>query len=282
MEFLVLALTLAAGASAAPQTYGIPSAYGAKLAVTGCRDGMVLKVDGTCEFPSVTRTVFVFSAPDQPKVYAPPPRIPKPKVDTNVLVIRAPEPPPKPDPIIVPSAQQENIVYVLSKTTQPQQQVIEVPSPDPLPPQVYFVDVEDDDVNAAIGNAGGAGGFAAGGGAGGFAAGGGAGGFAAGGGAGGFAAGGGAGGFAAGGGGAGGLGLGGLGLGGLGLGAVGGAGVGGGNVGGASGYGGGLAPATGVVVGGPGDNSIFAGGAGVSGGPQPIGPVAPSSVYSAP
>ncbi|XP_066974152.1 uncharacterized protein [Macrobrachium rosenbergii] len=265
MKFLVLASTLFAVTSAAPQGYSLPVPAGPAFPVGGCADGEILNVDGTCALPQVTRNVFVYTAPVQPVHYGPPPPIPPPKQDYNIIFIRTPEIPIGPDPIILGPPEQNNIVYVLSKRPEIQgQKVIEVPAPPPKSPQVYFVNYGDGenptlpggiDLQTALGSAAAAGGAVIDGGAA----------------------------LGAGGFGGAGLGLGGAGLGGAGLG-LGGAGLGGAGLGlGGAGFGGG------VTIGGGfdgfddshEDGGIFVGGGGLGGGAI-VTPATPSGLYSAP
>merc|ERR1712002_1229037 len=59
--------------------------------VTSCGEGQVLHVDGTCVTPQVTRNVYVFAAPQQQFQPGPPPQIPQPKVNYNIVFVRTPE-----------------------------------------------------------------------------------------------------------------------------------------------------------------------------------------------
>ncbi|XP_064090455.1 ATP-dependent RNA helicase A-like [Macrobrachium nipponense] len=256
MKFLVLASTLFAVSSAAPQGYSLPTPVGPAFPVGGCAEGEILNVDGTCALPQVTRNVFVYTAPAQPIHYGPPPPIPPPKQDFNIIFIRTPEVPIGPEPIILGPPEQNNIVYVLSKRPDVQgQKVIEVPAPPPKSPQVYFVNYGDGenptlpggiDLQTALGSAAAAGGAVIDGGA------------------------------ALG---AGGFGDAGLGLGGAGLGGgFGGAGLGGG-FGGAGlggGFGGGFDGFDSHE-----DGGIIVGGGGIGGGAI-VTPATPSGLYSAP
>ncbi|XP_063593987.1 uncharacterized protein LOC134770991 [Penaeus indicus] len=164
MKFIGLLVTVAAAAFAAPQGYdlGAPSgegfsagaglltggAGGADLgsgegAITGCRDGEVLHVDGTCVTPEITRKVYLFTVPEQEQSVGPPPSIPPPAVEHNILFVRLPEEGPAPEPIVLPPPRQNNIVYVLNKQDQQVQQVIEVPAQPQADPEIYFVNYQD-------------------------------------------------------------------------------------------------------------------------------------------
>ncbi|XP_064090460.1 nuclear pore complex protein Nup153-like [Macrobrachium nipponense] len=110
-----------------------------------CLEGQILHVDGRCVTPEVSRHVFVYAAPKQEsKVVAPPKNIPLPKVEHNIVFIRAPDSPDAQDPIIIPPPQKKNIIYVLNKESEIQgPKVIEVPAPKSKNPEVYFVNYED-------------------------------------------------------------------------------------------------------------------------------------------
>lgn len=131
---------LAAAASAAPHGYGSP----VRPFVQGCGQGRVLHIDGSCVYPTVHQFVYLYAAPEQPPSYGPPPKIPRPEVQHNVVLIKAPEAPKSPEPIVVPPAQQKHVVYVLNKQSQQDQRVIQAPAPPPTSPEVYFVDYDDD------------------------------------------------------------------------------------------------------------------------------------------
>ncbi|XP_042219306.1 uncharacterized protein LOC121864285, partial [Homarus americanus] len=110
-----------------------------------CTGGTVLKIDGTCEHPIHTQRVFIFAAPEQPQQFVPPPILPPPRMDTNVLILRAPEPVQQPDPIILSPPRQESVVYVLNKQEEQKQKVIEVPEQEPHEPQVFFINYGEGD-----------------------------------------------------------------------------------------------------------------------------------------
>ncbi|XP_042865372.1 H/ACA ribonucleoprotein complex subunit GAR1-like [Penaeus japonicus] len=194
MNFIILLLAVTA-AKAVPMGYdlGAPSggglSSGEKLslggtgegsvefgsgegAITGCRDGEVLHVDGTCVIPEITRKVYLFNVPEQEQVVGPPPSIPPPAVEHNILFVRLPEEGPAPEPIVVPPPRQNNIVYVLNKQGEQVQQVIEVPAPPQADPEIYFVNYQEGenptlplgvDLETALGSAAAAGGLVLGG-----------------------------------------------------------------------------------------------------------------------
>ncbi|XP_063615481.1 pupal cuticle protein 36-like [Penaeus indicus] len=109
----------------------------------GCGPGRVLHVDGRCVTPRVNRKVYLYDTPPVPVSHGPPPYIPEPTVETNILFIRAPEQGQGPDPIVIPPPRQEHVVYVLNKESPQQQEVIELPAPPASEPEVYFVNYGD-------------------------------------------------------------------------------------------------------------------------------------------
>ncbi|XP_042858028.1 ATP-dependent RNA helicase A-like [Penaeus japonicus] len=158
MKLLVLISSIVATSLAAPQGYSLGRPSGPSFGIGGsgpgfssgpgfgsggCGHGQVLHVDGRCVTPRVNRKVYVYDAPPTPVSYGPPPYIPEPTIDTNIVFIRTPEGGQGPDPIIVPPPQQQSVVYVLNKQTQQGQDVIEVPAPPASSPEVYFVNYAD-------------------------------------------------------------------------------------------------------------------------------------------
>ncbi|XP_042858532.1 fibroin heavy chain-like [Penaeus japonicus] len=132
-----------------------------------CEEGQVRHVDGSCVTPVVSRKVFVFDVPEQKEPVGPPPSLPPPTVEHNILFVRLPEEGEGPEPIVVPPPRQENIVYVLNKKGEQSQRVIEVPAHPPTDPEIYFVNYEEGenptlpigvDLNTALGSAAEAGG----------------------------------------------------------------------------------------------------------------------------
>nr|XP_027221228.1 keratin, type I cytoskeletal 9-like [Penaeus vannamei] len=105
--------------------------------------GEIYYVDGTCVVPEVSRKVFVVDVPQQQQLSGPPPSVPPPKVDHNILFVRLPEGGLAPEPIVVPPPRQNNIVYVLNKQNEQAQRVIEVEAPPPSEPEIYFVNYDD-------------------------------------------------------------------------------------------------------------------------------------------
>ncbi|XP_042219235.1 uncharacterized PE-PGRS family protein PE_PGRS54-like [Homarus americanus] len=155
MKLLVFVSILVAAASAALQSYNLPTQSEATQSIPtqsestplngGCKEGEVLNVFGSCVVPTVSRQVFLFTIPEQPESYGPSPEIPPPRVEHNILFIRTPEGGQGPEPIIVPPPRQQHVVYVLNKQSDQSQRVIEVPAPPSENPEVYFVNYGEGD-----------------------------------------------------------------------------------------------------------------------------------------
>ncbi|XP_037791549.1 H/ACA ribonucleoprotein complex subunit GAR1-like [Penaeus monodon] len=157
MKFIGLLLSLVVAASGAPRGYNVGAGLtygpgstdgGAGTAggggtATGCQEGDVLHVDGTCITPEVTRKVYLFNVPEQVRPVGPAPSIPPPEVDHKILFVRLPEEAPAPDPIVLPPSRQNNIVYVLNTQEEQVQRVIEVPAQPQADPEIYFVNYQD-------------------------------------------------------------------------------------------------------------------------------------------
>ncbi|MCL4142687.1 UNVERIFIED_CONTAM: hypothetical protein GTU68_005025, partial [Idotea baltica] len=111
----------------------------------GCSQGLVRHVDGSCVQPTVSRNVYLYSAPRIQYKVGPRPEIPAPKVDYNVVFVRTPEGPQAIDPIVVPPPQQKTLVYVLTKSGEIEQKVIEVPAGPSDAPEVIYVNYNDGD-----------------------------------------------------------------------------------------------------------------------------------------
>ncbi|XP_042888530.1 WW domain-containing protein C660.06-like [Penaeus japonicus] len=142
MKLLVLIFSVVTGTLARPQGYSLIPPSGpsfAPLTPRRCNDGQVLHVDGKCVTPRINRRVFLYDVPKTPAPVGPPPFIPAPTVETNILFIRSPEGGLGPDPIVVPPPQQEHVVYILNKQSEEGQKVIQIPAPPPSDPDVYFV-----------------------------------------------------------------------------------------------------------------------------------------------
>lgn len=107
-----------------------------------CKEGEVRHVDGSCVIPKIRRNIFVFEAPEPQRYRGPPPILPPPKVLKNHIFIRL-DARQEPNPIILPPPRQNSIIYVLNKIRKPSQSVIEVTTPPPLDPQVYFVNYKE-------------------------------------------------------------------------------------------------------------------------------------------
>merc|ERR1711970_1478582 len=139
MKILVIC-SLFAGSWAMPQFSQGPGLGNDLGAGISCGEGEVLNVDGSCSRPVVTRNIFVYAAPEQPRPIPGPVDVPPPKVDYNIVFVRAPENNGAQDPIIVPPPQQRTLVYVLGKKPEDGgQRVTEVPAGPASNPEVYFV-----------------------------------------------------------------------------------------------------------------------------------------------
>ncbi|XP_042219320.1 DNA-directed RNA polymerase II subunit rpb1-like, partial [Homarus americanus] len=145
MNLLVLISTLLAATAADFQGYSVPTPPPVTYSSGGCKDREILHVDGTCVVPTINRRLFLYTVPELPPSYGPPPHIPPPKVDQNILFIRTPEGGQGPEPIIVPPPRQQHVVYVLNKQSDQSQRVIEVPAPPSENPEVYFVNYGEGD-----------------------------------------------------------------------------------------------------------------------------------------
>ncbi|XP_045136954.1 extensin-3-like [Portunus trituberculatus] len=132
-------------ASPPVNTYASPpvETYGNVHGVRPCREGEVLRVDGVCDHPEVTKTVFVFEAPQRPRTYRPPPPIPKPRIHNELIFIRPPEQELPAAPVVVPAPQKKSTIFLLSKKQEHEQQVIQLPPEPHHTPNVYFVHYED-------------------------------------------------------------------------------------------------------------------------------------------
>nr|XP_027237592.1 uncharacterized protein LOC113828774 [Penaeus vannamei] len=67
-----------------------------------CGEGQIRHVDGSCVTPVVNRKVYVFDVPEQKGPIGPPPSVPPPRVDHNILFVRLPEEGEGPEPIVIP------------------------------------------------------------------------------------------------------------------------------------------------------------------------------------
>ncbi|XP_047487236.1 pupal cuticle protein 36-like [Penaeus chinensis] len=167
LRWVSILFAVTAAVSAAPQDYSHPTPSGDGFShggfadggvggigsngddgiggsVGGCQDGQILHVDGSCVTPVITRKVYLYDAPEVPAgPGGPPPSVPPPKVEHNILFVRVPEAAPPPEPIIVPPARQENVVYVLNKQEEESQQVIEVTPHPASDPEIYFVNYQE-------------------------------------------------------------------------------------------------------------------------------------------
>lgn len=140
----MIILGVVAVAYAAPQGYNLPTPSGSSLSLGSCSEGQVLHLDGRCVTPQVNRRVFLYDIPRNTEAAGPPPIIPEPTVETNILIIRTPEEVVQ-DPIVVPPPRQEHVVYILKKQSGKDARVIEVPSAPQTAPKVYFVNYAEEE-----------------------------------------------------------------------------------------------------------------------------------------
>ncbi|XP_068219347.1 uncharacterized protein [Palaemon carinicauda] len=89
--------------------------------------------------------MFVYSAPAMaPRAIKPPRNLPMPKVEQNIMFIRTEELDAGLEPIIVPPPQKKHIIYVLNEESGQQgPRLIEITTPPPKNPEVYFVNYAD-------------------------------------------------------------------------------------------------------------------------------------------
>lgn len=104
-----------------------------------CGRGEVIDASGKCVKPHVSRNVYVYSPPYIPQVRPPKPKIPKPRVEYNVIFVRTPDRPEPLDPVVIPPPQLKTFVYILTKNGKIEQKVIEIPEYHKETPEVIFV-----------------------------------------------------------------------------------------------------------------------------------------------
>merc|ERR1712168_1036547 len=153
---LVVVLSLACTASCRPQGYILPSPASGAVEVKAppifvvdsvpediqCGRDEIRNTDGSCAVAEVTRSVFLFTPSAPVPAPLPPPFVPKPKINTNVVFVRVPEAAKPPEPIVIPPPRQDNIIYVLSQVVNHEQKVIEIPAPPPQS-EVIFVSYDE-------------------------------------------------------------------------------------------------------------------------------------------
>lgn len=113
------------------------------LNLSGCSDGEVRHVDGNCVTPIINRRLFLYVLPKNPTSVNRPEIVLKQKVERNLIFVRLPVDVQRQEPVILPPAEQQYIVYVLHKQSKQDQQVVDVPAPSPLKPEVFFVNYAD-------------------------------------------------------------------------------------------------------------------------------------------
>ncbi|MCL4144787.1 UNVERIFIED_CONTAM: hypothetical protein GTU68_032910, partial [Idotea baltica] len=154
-------------ALAAPQSYGglgtqgpargfgggfaLNNEVGFGASYAPCGPSQARDATGACSEAVFRQNYYVYAAPPRGVSYSPPPHIPMPKVDYNVIFVNTPEELEDRDPIVVPPPTQRTIVYVLTKNGQAGQQVIEVPAGPGEAPEVYYVNYDDGDNPELVG-----------------------------------------------------------------------------------------------------------------------------------
>merc|ERR550519_203341 len=165
MKCLFVLSVILVSAVAGPQRYGPPppppppsnggygappppppsNGYGAP-AGSSCGQGEVLNVDGNCARPVVSKSVYVYHAPEQEVPYSYPPQVPPPKIEVDIVFVKTPEAADQDEPIVVPPPQKKTLVYVLSKKQEAGgQQLIEIPSGPKVKPEVFYVNYNEGD-----------------------------------------------------------------------------------------------------------------------------------------
>ncbi|CAL4173010.1 unnamed protein product, partial [Meganyctiphanes norvegica] len=143
-----------ANAVAAPEGYGQPqptkppphpmppmySNGNGGAAMEECGKGEIRHVDGKCTRLEVSRSIYVYHAPEQEESYLPAPEVPAPKIEVDIVFVKAPEAAEEAEPIVVPPPQKKTLVYVLSKNQEAEvQKVIEFPTAPKQKPEVFYV-----------------------------------------------------------------------------------------------------------------------------------------------
>ncbi|MCL4154309.1 UNVERIFIED_CONTAM: hypothetical protein GTU68_039356 [Idotea baltica] len=100
---------------------------------------------GNCEQPEIYKNIIFFESPVPEVLNSPPPVVPKPRVDYNIVFVHTPKQQVSPEPIVIAPPEKRTIVYVLTKNGQSQQQVIEVPASPGQAPEVFYVNYNEGD-----------------------------------------------------------------------------------------------------------------------------------------
>ena len=87
----------------------------------------------------MTRNLYVYRAPELTPIIGPRPPVPSPRVEHNILFIHTADGITNQQPVVVPPPQQKNVVYLLSKRPQLDQQLIHVPAGEQEAPEIFFV-----------------------------------------------------------------------------------------------------------------------------------------------
>lgn len=111
-----------------------------------CPPNQVMNIDGSCSDADVTQNIFVYGSPSEEEEYLKEkqlnkPKVPRPKIEYNVVVIQKDET--KEEPIIIPPPKEKTIVLVLKEEAKDKKRkIIKVPSQNPQP-EVLFIDYKE-------------------------------------------------------------------------------------------------------------------------------------------
>lgn len=139
----MLVLQLVAFGSGVPKGYRLPTSEESTLNLDSCSDGKVRHVDGKCVTPIINRRLFLYRVPGNSASINRPQIMREPKVERNFIFVRLPGDVQRREPVILPPAEQQYIVYVLRKQSKQDQRVVDVPAPPPSEPEVFFVNYSD-------------------------------------------------------------------------------------------------------------------------------------------
>lgn len=123
-------------------THGLNNGDVKGISVT-CDVGQVRHVDGNCAVPEISRSIFLYDPPKQPRRRSGrPPLLPPPRLERNIMFVKLPRGGPR-NPVIIPPPKQSTIVYVLNKVNKRDRKVVELPAIPPSEPEVFFVNYDD-------------------------------------------------------------------------------------------------------------------------------------------
>merc|ERR1711973_583106 len=152
MHLLIVTSLIAASVAAPSSGYGqggqsfssfggSSGSFGGSFSNVGqpCGDGRVIGANGACVRARVRQNIYLYEAPPRSIIPAPPPVLPEPRIEKNVVFIRTSDFLGRQEPIVIPPTQSQTVVYVLSKNQEQGQQVIEIPDAPQTTPEVYYV-----------------------------------------------------------------------------------------------------------------------------------------------